>query len=115
MDELFVELVDSVFFFFGVDEYRFDLVEFVLDKYDGFFYLYYVFYMLGLVMVVVIICRDLYFRDSEVGFILGDIEVVFVVDCNLLFLYVLEGENFNEENGIEFFLDEEDKVDCNDL
>lgn len=103
MDEFFNEVVDDVLNFFEVDEYRFDFVEFVFDRQEVFLYLYYVFYVFGFVMVV-IICWDVYFRDSEGGFILGDIEIVLVVE-GLLFLEVLEGGNFDDENQYEFFID----------
>ena len=114
MDEPPVEPADNVPPSPGVDEYRLDSAEFVSDKHDGSSHSHHALHMPGSAMAAVTTCRDLHFRDSEVGFILGDTEVAPAADCNSSFSHASEGENSNEENGTEFPLDEEDKADRND-
>lgn len=114
MDEPPVEPEDNMPIPPEVDEYRLDSAEFVSDKHDGSSHSHHALHMPGSAMAAVTTCRDLHFRDSEAGFILGDTDVAPAADCNSSLSHASEGENSNEENGTEFPLDEEEKADSND-
>lgn len=110
MDEPPAEPVDNVPTPPDVDEYRLDSGEFVSDKQEGSSHSHHALHMPGSAMAAVTTCRDLHFRDSEAGFVLGDTEVAPAAEGNSSFSEASEGENSNEEN-CEFPLDEQEQVE----
>ena len=88
-----------------VDEYRLDSAEFASDRQEGSSHSHHALHVPGSAMAVTT-TRDLHFRDSEGGFILGDTEVAPAAEGSS-FSGASEGGNSDEENQQEFPLDQE--------
>lgn len=93
-----------------VDEYRLDSAEFASDRQEGSSHSHHALHVPGSA-VAVTTCRDLHFRDSEAGFILGDTEVAPAAEGKSSFSEALEGGDYNNQN-CEFPLDEEEKAEA---
>lgn len=94
-----------------VDEYRLDSAEFASDRQEGSSHSHHALHVPGSA-VAVTTCRDLHFRDSEVGFILGDTEVAPAAEGGSSFSEASEGGNSEDENQCEFPLDNEGSAEA---
>ena len=92
-----------------VDEYRLDSAEFASDKQEVSSHSHHALHVPGSAMAVTT-CRDLHFRDSEGGFILGDTEIAPAAEGSS-FSDASEGGNSDNENQYEFPTDEEDPAE----
>ena len=91
-----------------VNEYRLDSAEFASDRQEGSSHSHHALHVPGSAMAVTT-CRDLHFRDSEGGFILGDTEIAPAAEGSS-FSEASEGGNSDEENQYEFPIDQEEPV-----
>lgn len=89
-----------------IDEYRLDSAEFASDKQEVSSHSHHALHVPGSAMAVTT-CRDLHFRDSEGGFILGDTEIAPAAEGSS-FSEASEGGNSDNENQYEFPVDQED-------
>lgn len=89
-----------------VDEYRLDSAEFASDRQEGSSHSHHALHVPGSAMAVTT-CRDLHFRDSEGGFILGDTEIAPAAEGSS-FSDASEGGNSDDENQYEFPIDQEE-------
>ena len=109
MDEPPVEAADDAPNPPEVDEYRLDSTEFASDRQEGSSHSHHALHVPGSA-VAVTTCRDLHFRDSEGGFILGDTEIAPAAE-NSSFSEASEGGDSNDENQCEFPLDQEEPAE----
>ena len=92
-----------------VDEYRLDSAEFASDRREGSSHSHHALHVPGSAMAVTT-CRDLHFRDSEGGFILGDTEIAPAAEGSS-FSGGSEGRNSYDENQYEFPIDQEEPAE----
>lgn len=92
-----------------VDEYRLDSAEFASDKQEVSSHSHHALHVPGSAMAVTT-CRDVHFRDSEGGFILGDTEIAPAAEGSS-FSEASEGGNSDDENQYEFPIDQEDPAE----
>ena len=92
-----------------VDEYRLDSAEFASDRQEGSSHSHHALHVPGSAMAVTT-CRDLHFRDSEGGFILGDTEIAPAAERSS-FSEASGGGNSDDENQYEFPIDEEEPAE----
>ena len=110
MDEPPVQAVDHEPNPPDIDEYRLDSAEFASDRQEGSSHSHHALHVPGSA-VAVTTCRDLHFRDSEAGFILGDTEVAPAAEGDSSFSEASEGGKSNDEGQCEFPLDSEEPVE----
>lgn len=106
MDEPPVEAADDAPNPPEVDEYKLDSAEFASDRQEGSSHSHHALRVPGSALAVTT-CRDLHFRDSEGGFILGDTEIAPAAEGSS-FSQASEGGDSNDENQYEFPLDREE-------